>query len=181
VICFDEWGPLELKPLGGTAWARRRQPQTMRATYRRPKGTEQFLGFYDVHADCLSGLFRRRKRVVEVSEAFRRLRACYPRRVLFVIMDNLRNVHDHPAFVALLRRLYIHTVYTPTEASWLNAIEAHFGVTKRATLTGSDDVDHVPRRRRIYRYLRYRNRRVGQEDHPLTRIRPGRPIKLDRH
>jgi len=45
----------------------------------------------------------------------------------------------------------------------------------------SDDRDHVPRRRRIYRYLRYRNRRVGQEDHPLTRIRSIRPIKLDRH
>ena len=72
-------------------------------------------------------------------------------------------------------------VPTPTDASWLNAIEAHFGVTKRATLTGSDDRDHVPRRRRIYRYLRYRNRRVGQEDHPVTRIRSIRPIKLDRH
>jgi len=181
VICFDEWGPLELKPLGGTAWAKRRHPQTMRATYRRPKGTEQFLGFYDVHADCLSGVFRRRKRVREVGEAFRRLRACYPGQQLFVIMDNLRHVHDHPTFTTLLRRLRIHPVYTPTEASWLNAIEAHFGVTKRATLVGSDDRDHRPRRRRIYRYLRYRNRRVGQEDHPLTRIRSVRPIKLDRH
>jgi hypothetical protein len=57
VICFDEWGPLELRPLGGQAWARRRRPQRMRATYHRRKGAEQFLGFYDVHADCLSGLF----------------------------------------------------------------------------------------------------------------------------
>ncbi len=52
MISFDEWGPLELKPLGGVAWARRRRPQRMRATYHRRKGTEQFLGFYDVHADC---------------------------------------------------------------------------------------------------------------------------------
>jgi hypothetical protein len=63
----------------------------------------------------------------------------------------------------------------------LNAIEAHFGVLKRATLTGSDDRDHVPRRRRIYRYLRYRNRRVAQENHPLLHIRSVRPIKSDRH
>ncbi len=130
----------------------------MRATYHRRKGTEQFLGFYNVHADCLSGLFRRRKRIVEVSEAFRRLRAGYPRKRLFVIMDKLHNVHDHPRFVALRRRLHIRPVWTPTDASWLT-IEAQFGVTKRATLTGSDDLDHVPRRRRIYRYLRYRNRR----------------------
>jgi hypothetical protein len=117
---------------------------------------------------------------VEISEAFRRLRACYPRKRLFVILDSLHNVHDHPRFLAVLRRLHIHPVWTPTDTSWLNAIEAHFGVTKRATLTGSDDLDHVPRRR-IYRYLRYRNRLVGQADHPLTRIRSTRPIKLDRH
>jgi DDE superfamily endonuclease len=85
----------------------------------------------------LSGLFRRRKRVIDVSEAFRRLRACYPRRRLFVIMDNLHNIHDHPRFLALLRRLHVQPVWTPTEASWLNAIEAHFGVTKRATLIGT--------------------------------------------
>jgi hypothetical protein len=80
-------------------------------------------------------------------------------------MGNLHNVHDHPRFLALLRHLHIHTVWTPTDASWLNAIEAHFGVTKRATLTGSDDRDHVPSRRRIYRYLHYRNRRVDRQDH----------------
>jgi hypothetical protein len=104
-----------------------------------------------------------------------------PRKRPFVIMANLHNVHDHPRFLTVLRRLHIHPVWTPTADSGLNAIEAHFGVTKRATLTGSDDCDHVPRRRRIYRYLRYRNRRVSQEDHPLTRIRSTRPIKLDRH
>ena len=97
------------------------------------------VGFYDVHADCLSGLFRRRKRIVETREALRRLRACYPPKCLFVIMDNLHNVHDHPRFLAVLRRLHM-----------------------------------------IYRYLRYRNRQAGQADHPLTRIRSTRPIKLDR-
>ena len=90
----------------------------MRASYRRLKGTEQFLGFYDVHADCLSGLFRRRKRVLDISKAFCYLRRCYPRKRLFVILDNLHHVHDHPRFLALLRRLHIRPVWTPTEASW---------------------------------------------------------------
>src|SRR6266496_6692338 len=124
--------------MGGVAWAQRKRPLRRRATYRRLKGTEQFLGFYDVHADCLSGIFRRQKRLPDLFQAFRRLRACYPRKRLFVIMDNLHNVHDHPRFLALLRRLHIHPVWTPTDASWLNAIEAHFGVTKRATFTSSD-------------------------------------------
>jgi hypothetical protein len=181
VICFDEWGPLEVKPMGGLAWARRRRPHRMRATYRRQQGTEQFLGFYDVHADCLSGLFRKRKRLPELSEAFRRLRACYPRRRLLVIMDNLHHTHDHPRFLALLRRLRIHPVWTPTDASWLNLIEAQFGVLKRFTLRQTDDANHLVRRRRMYRYLRYRHRKLGLVHHPLNRIRSIRPIKLECH
>ena len=114
VVCFDEWGPLEIKPIGGVSWAPRNQPQRMRATYRRLKGTELFFGFYDVHADCLDGLFRKRKRLPELFEAFQRLRRCYPGKKLYVIMDNLRQVHDHPRFLALLKRLRIHPVWTPT-------------------------------------------------------------------
>jgi hypothetical protein len=180
VICFDEWGPLELRPLGGRAWAHRRRPQRMRATYHRRKGTEQFLGFYDVHADCLSGLFRRHKRVADVSEAFCRLRACYPRRRLFVIMDNLHHVHDHPRFLALPRRLHIHPVWTPTDL----LAQRHRGPLRRDQARDPDrldDPEHVTRQRRLYRYLRYRNRRVHQAAHPLTCIRSVRRIKLERH
>jgi hypothetical protein len=65
-VCFDEWGPLELKPIGGVAWARRNHPKRRRATYRRLQGTEQFLGFYDVHEDCLEGLLRKHKRVADI-------------------------------------------------------------------------------------------------------------------
>lgn len=177
-MCFDEWGPLELKPIGGVAWAKRKQPLRRRATYRRLKGTEQFLGFYDVHEDCLEGLFRKHKRVADICEAFQRLRRCYPRKRLFVVLDNLRNVHDHPEVQALMRRLHIHPVWTPTEASWLNLIEAHFGVMKRFTLANTDDLTHGARRRRIYRYLRYRHMQVNTTDHPLRNIRA---VKLDKH
>lgn len=154
----------------------------MRATYTRRLGTETFLGFYDVHADALGGIFRPRKRLREVTEAFRRLRACYPRGTkLIVILDNLRRVHDHPRFLRLCRDLGITLVFTPTEASWLNLIEPQFGVLKRATLVGSDDREHVVRRRRIYRFLRLRHRKLGNASHPLTRIRAITPVKLDRH
>ena len=48
----------------------------------------------------------------------------------------LHHAHRLPILPALyrelLRRLRIHPVWTPTEVSWLNAIEAHFGVLKRA-------------------------------------------------
>jgi hypothetical protein len=179
-VYFDEWGPLDLKPIGGVAGARQKQPRRMRATYRRLQGTEQFLRFYDVHADCLSGLFRCRKRVLDISKALCDLRRCYPRKRLFMILDNLHNVHDHPRFLALLRRLHIRHAWTPTEASWLNLIEAQFGVLKRFTLANTDDPVHVARRRPICSYLRYRHRKLSNLCHPLNRIRSFRSIKLER-
>jgi hypothetical protein len=153
----------------------------MRATYHRTQGVEYFLGFYDVHADCLAGVFAKRKRVLELCDAFRRLRACYPRRRLYVILDNLPNVHDHPRFLKLLRRLHIIPVYTPTNAWWLNLIEPQFGVTKRFTLADTDDPDRHTRRKRIARYIRYRNRCVGSATHPLSRMLTIRDIKLEPH
>lgn len=181
MICFDEFGPLELRPHGGVVWARASEPARVRATYHRGGGTRTLLAFYDVHADALGGIFRRRKRVVEVAEAFRRLRAAYPRWRLFVILDNLRQVHDHPRLLAVLRELRITPVFTPTNASWLNLIEAQFGALKRATLTNTDDRDHAPRQRRMYRYLRQRHRALGIAGHPLEGLPSIRGIKLERH
>ncbi len=181
MICFDEFGPLELRPQGGSVWARRASPARVRATYHRSGGTRTLLAFYDVHTGALGGIFRRRKRVAEVAEAFRRLRACYPRWRLFVVLDNLRHIHDSPRFLGLLRRLRITPVFTPTEASWLNLIEAQFGALKRATLTNTDDRDHAARRRRIYRYLRYRHRELGIGGNPLESLQSVINIKLERH
>lgn len=181
MICYDEWGPLEVRPIGGVAWVRQRKPLRMRATYHRRHGIEHFLAFYDVHADRLNGVFSKRRGVAEVSEAFRRLRKCYPSKRLFVILDNLHNVHDHPRFLTLLKRLRIHPVWTPTEASWLNLIEAQFGVLKKFTLVNTDDPDHATRQRRVYDYLRYRHRRLGNSRHPLGQLYNIRGIKLETH
>ena len=98
-----------------------------------------------------------------------------------MILDNLYNVNDHPRFLALLRRLRVQPVWTPTEASWLNLIEAQFGVLKRFTLPTTDDPNHTARRRRIYAYLRYRHRKLDNLHLPLNRIRSFRSIKLERH
>jgi DDE superfamily endonuclease len=167
--------------MGGVAWAPRKHPLRRRATYRRLKGTEQFLGFYDVHADCLSGIFKKHKKLPDLFDAFQKLRVCYPNKKLQVVMDNLRNVHDHPRFLHLLRQLRIRPVFTPTDASWLNVIEPHFGVLKRFTLANTDDLDHLTRRRRVYRYLAYRHRKLHNSQHPLNRIRSIRLVKLEGH
>jgi hypothetical protein len=125
VICFDEWGPLELRPIQGIGLARRSHPRRQRATSHRTQGTEQFLGFYDVHDECLRGECRRRKTVQDLLVAFRRLRACSPRRVrLYVVMDTLAT-HRHPLLQAFYRAHRITVVPMPTYASCLNLIEPH--------------------------------------------------------
>jgi hypothetical protein len=155
----------------------------MRATYHRLLGTEHFFGFYDVHRDCLDGIFSKRKRLEDLVPAFQRLRRCYPNQRLFVVLDNLRQTHDHPRFLAFLKRLRITPVFTPTQASWLNLIEAHFGVLARFTLADTDDTTHQLRRQRIYRYLRWRHREVDTTGHRLSRIRQATisHIKLELH
>jgi hypothetical protein len=167
--------------MGGQAWAPHRRPHRMRATYHRPHGVEYLLGFYDVHADCFAGRFVKRKRVVELVAAFRDLRACYPGRRIYAILDNLPHVHDHPRLLRLLTQLHITPVFTPTAASWLNLIEPQFGLAKRFALADTDDTCHRARRRRIARYIRYRNQRAGAGAHPLGRLLTVRDIKLDVH
>lgn len=132
--------------------------------------TEQFLGFYDVHADCLVGQVRKRKTVKDLLAAFARLRSCYPAEVrLYVVMDNL-NTHKHARLKAFMAEHSIEPVYTPTYASWLNAIEAHFGALKKFAIAGTDDPSHEFRRWRIARYLTWRNRAKGSHKATLARF-----------
>lgn len=164
MVCFDEWGPLEIRPMHGQHWARRAHPDRLRATYRRLAGTEQFLGFYDIHRDCLAGTIHKRKTGRDLLTAFRRLRRAYPRRkTIYVIMDNLR-LHKTEVLSRYFSQNRIVRAWTPTYSSWLNMIECHFTAMKKFTLAHSDDRDHQARRRRIYRYLRWRNRRAGSNN-----------------
>lgn len=170
VVCYDEWGPLELKPIHGPHWARRQQPDRLRATYRRLAGTEQFLGFYDVHSDCLAGTIRKRKTIKDVRAAFERLRRSYPRsKKIYVIMDNLP-LHKSDTLKQFFKKNNIVPAWTPTYSSWLNLIESHFGAMKKATLNNSDDPDHKSRRRRIYRYVRWRNKKAGAHGQRLNKL-----------
>lgn len=178
MVCYDEFGPMELKPMHGTGWFRKKKRARLRATYNRKCGTEQLLAFYDVHADCLQGMVRKRKTSADVLAAFRRLRACYPPQVrIYLIMDNLSS-HKHKAIAGFMETSNMEAVWTPTYASWLNAIEAHFCSLKKFVLSNSDDMSHEERRKRIARYLTWRNREHSARACPLAAFRR---IKLDGH
>src|SRR3990172_6810130 len=138
VVCFDEFGPMELRPIHGHAWARRGHPQRLRATYHRTAGVEQFLAFYDVHADILEGVVHKRKTSPDILQAWKRCRQCYPKRDrIYLILDNL-SAHKHHDLKRYARDNRITLVPTPTYASWLNGIESHFGPLKSFCLNNSD-------------------------------------------
>jgi hypothetical protein len=160
---------MELRPLAGMCWARCRRPQRHRATFTRKQGTEQLHAFFDVHADCLVGRVRKRKTARDIVACFDQLRTCYPIQMrIYVVMDNLSA--NRRAAGDFFPGHNMEAVYLPTNASWLNAIESEFTALHGATLKNSDDRDHLARRRRIYRYLRWRNRYHGSRDCRLTRF-----------
>jgi len=164
--------------LAGRGWAPAGHPQRFRATYRRLQGTEQLLAFYDVHADCLVGQMRKRKTVDDLLAVFAKLRSCYPIAVrVYVVMDNL-NTHKHARLRAFMAAHNIEPVYTPTYASWLNAIESHFTPLKKFAIAGTDDPSHVYRRWRIARYLTWRNRSKNSHKAALAKFSR---TKLYRH
>jgi len=169
VVCYDQLGPLEFRPIPGWCWARHQHPQRQRATYTRQRGVEQLHGFYDVHTDCLVGCIRKRKTAKDIVACFKRLRKCYPRQLrIYVVMDNLA------ANICAANEFFpghnMEAVYLPTNASWLNAIEAEFAALHAATIKNSDDAAYLTRRRRVYRYLRWRNREHESTDCYLARF-----------
>ncbi|MEJ0057285.1 MAG: transposase [Bacteroidota bacterium] len=168
---FDEFGPMELRPTAGVCWARKGHTQRLRATYSRKSGTEQFLAFYDVHDDVLTGTIHKRKTSKDLLQAWERLRYCFPRNErIYLIMDNLSS-HWKDSLVHYARHNRITLVATPTYSSWLNAIEAHFTPLKKFCITNSDDKNHLERRKRIYRYLNIRNKEAASQSCPLNVFR----------
>lgn len=162
---------MELRPMHGVCWARKGHTQRIRATYSRKAGTEQLLAFYDVHDDVLTGTVHKRKTSEDILQAWKRLRYCYPHHErIFLIMDNLSS-HWKNSLVQYAKDNRFTLVATPTYASWLNAIEAHFTPLKKFCITNSDDQSHLDRRKRIYRYLSIRNREHGSNSCNLTFFR----------
>jgi hypothetical protein len=126
-------------------------------------------GFYDVHADCLVGRVRKRKTAEDIEACFAKLRECYPIQIrIYMVMDNLS------ANICAANQFFpghnMEAVYVPTDASWLNAIESEFTALHADTIKNSDDPNHTVRRRRIYRYLRWRNRKHESTDCYLARF-----------
>jgi transposase len=157
VVCFDECGPLSLRPWPGSGWFPQGRPRRMRATYRRTQGVRHLFGAYDVGADRLWGELQERKRAADVGSFLEAVRARYPKDVtVYVVMDNL-SAHWTPDICSWAVANNVGLVATPTYASHLNRIECHFWAFVEYVVRGSDYPDWDTFKEATSLYLEHRN------------------------
>ncbi len=157
--CFasGQFGPLSIRPCHGACRARRKHPVRLRATYHRTHGIRYFHGCYCVGDDQLRGVTREHKGAVHTLAALKSVRASRPGGYrLFVIFDNLA-ANKTPAIRRWARRENAGLCLTPTNASWANPVEAHFGPLRTFVMGTSDHPNHPALARRLQAYLRWRN------------------------
>ncbi|SDP55870.1 DDE superfamily endonuclease [Arthrobacter sp. ok909] len=156
-FAFDEYGPLGIRPTAGIGWAPERRPDRLPATYHRTEGVTYFHGCYSIGDDTLWGINHRHKGGVNSLTALKSIRAARPDgQPVYVILDNL-SAHATPQIRRWTARHGVELCFTPTNASWANPIEAHFGVLRQFTMANSNHPNHAVQTRRLHAYLRWRN------------------------
>jgi transposase len=171
VICFDEFGPLNLQPHPGKQWApvavgkgdsaspRRRR---MRATFTRPHGVRHLMSGYDLSTDRLYGHVVTKKGRTEFLAFCRYLRSLHPPEVrIAIVLDNFvphRSTKTDTRVGDWAAANNVELAYVPFYASWLNRIEAQFTALRYFALDGTDHPSHEAQSRMIRRYIAWRNR-----------------------
>ena len=171
VICFDEFGPLNLQPHPGKQWApvavgkgdtttpRRRR---RRATFTRPYGVRHLLAGYDLSTDRLYGHVKVRKGRSEFLAFCRYLRSLHPPGVrIAIVLDNFSphlSTKKDQRVGEWAAANNVELAYVPFYASWLNRIEAQFTALRYFALDGTDHPSHQEQSRMIRRYIAWRNR-----------------------
>ena len=172
VICMDEFGPLNLLPRPGKQWAprivkgeaSREEPRRRRrrATYTRTKGVRHLMAAYDLNQDKIYGHIKTKKDRTTFLEFCRYLRTLYPPNVrIAIVMDNFSphlSTKRDTRVGDWAEANNVELAYVPTNASWLNRIEAQFQALRYFTLDGTDHRSHEEQNSMIRRYIIWRNR-----------------------
>lgn len=128
-----------------------------KSEYADTHGVTYFHGCYSVGDDTLWGVNRRHKGTAPSLAALQSIRAARPDGApIYVILDNL-SAHKGSKIRQWARRNKVELCFTPTNASWANPIEAHFGPLRQFTLANSSHPNHTVQTRELQRYLRWRN------------------------
>jgi transposase len=176
VICVDEFGPLNLQPRPGRQWAaisgKGKQPgraprRRLRATYTRTNGVRHLFAAYDLAEDKLYGHIKPRKTRTRFLEFCRYLRTLYPPQVrIAIICDNYSphlTTRKDKRVGQWAAANNTEIAYTPTNASWLNRIEAQFTALRYFALDGTDHATHQEQASMIRRYIIWRNNHAYDE------------------
>jgi transposase len=176
IFCMDEFGPLNLQPHPGRQWAERggkrkdpeREPRPRRrATYTRPHGVRHLFAAYDLGKDQLYGHIKKTKTRSKFLESCRYLRSLHPaEKRIAIVCDN----YSPHLTTKRCRRVAdwadannVEIVYTPTNSSWLNRIEAQFTALRYFALDGTDHPTHKAQGSMIRRYIIWRNKHAADE------------------
>lgn len=158
-ICVDEFGPLNLQPHHGKCLAKDGRVQRHRATFHRYGGVQHLLAAFDLETGRLFGQFNKRKRWTEFLSFLKWLRRRYDQKqALHIILDNF-SPHLKKEVRAWARKNRIKFYFTPSNASWLNRIEAQFTALRKFALDNSDFKTHEEQQEAIRSYLNWRNGR----------------------
>ena len=171
VICMDEFGPLNLLPRPGKHWApvavkddgtKRSRRRRRRATYTRHAGVRHLMAAYDLNEDKIYGHIKTKKDRTTFLEFCRYLRTLYPPEIrIAIVMDNFSphlSTHRDTRVGDWADANNVELAYVPTNASWLNRIEAQFQALRYFTLDGTDHRSHEEQNSMIRRYIIWRNR-----------------------
>ena len=133
-----------------------------RATYTRTKGVRHLMAAYDLNQDKIYGHVKTTKDRTRFLEFCRYLRTLYPPHVrIAIVMDNFSphlstKVDSRVGDWAEANN--VELAYVPTNASWMNRIEAQFQALRYFTLDGTYHRSHEEQNSMIRRYIIWRNR-----------------------
>ena len=177
VICMDEFGPLNLLPRPGKQWAprivkdeekpKRPRRRRRRATFTRTAGVRHLMAAYDLHRDKIYGHVKTKKDRTTFLEFCRYLRSLYPPDVrMAIVLDNFSphlSTKTNTRVGDWAEANNVELAYVPTNASWMNRIEAQFQALRYFTLDGTDHRSHEEQNSMIRRYIIWRNRHAQDE------------------
>jgi transposase len=178
VLCMDEFGPLNLLPRPGKQWAPRASKTTKgsrknprrrrrRATYTRTLGVRHLFAAYDLGADKIYGHIKPNKKRGTFLTFCKYLRSLYPPDVrIGIVLDNFSphlSTWVDTRVGDWARDNNVEFAYVPTNASWLNRIEAQFQALRYFTLDGTDHRTHEEQNSMIRRYIKWRNTNAHDE------------------
>jgi transposase len=176
VVCMDEFGPLNLLPRPDKQWAPRiveggsrevPRRRRRRATYTRKKGVRHLMAAYDLNQDKIYGHIKMKKDRTTFLEFARYLRSLYPPDVrIAIVMDNFSphlSTKRDTRVGDWAKANNVELAYVPTNASWLNRIEAQFQALRYFILDGTDHRSHEEQNSMIRRYIAWRNRNAHDE------------------